>query len=65
MGRALGSKNKSVNLYKQKFCPKGHDKDMVGRTVNGACKVCQSCNIKIGAVESSNYNQVLLYLQGN
>jgi len=41
-GRLLGSKNKSINLYKQKFCPKGHDKDTVGRVANGSCKVCQS-----------------------
>jgi Recombination endonuclease VII len=41
MGRFLGSKNKSSNLYRHKFCKQGHDKDIVGRTTKGGCKICQ------------------------
>lgn len=39
-GRILGSKNKSLNLHKHKFCPQNHDKDVVGRRPNGTCAEC-------------------------
>ncbi len=29
------------NHPKKQFCPKGHDKDIVGRTKDGHCKVCR------------------------
>lgn len=40
MSRVLGSKNKSSSLYKHKFCPQGHDKDIVGRKARGVCAEC-------------------------
>ena len=44
MSRPEGSKNKKGV---DKFCSKGHEIDLVGRTDSGNCKKCQSDYYKV------------------
>jgi hypothetical protein len=44
MARLKGSKDKEIRKQraKEKFCSKGHNISVVGRTKSGNCKKCQS-----------------------